>query len=172
MGSIAKPTVFQFTELKVNPKKGLEVKWSHSVENGVEKNHENFGKKSDVIPHPDLTNAIRAIKKLTMDYFCVHEEDADTIRIDGVLVSMHETTDKKSVQVKATRTIDFAGATQGAKINTPKIVINEMLQEVESILNTINNEVEAYVFDGKQAQLEMAFGEDVAEKIEKEVEVD
>lgn len=160
MGSIKKPKVFQFTELKVNNKKGLEVKWAHSVENGPEKNYENFGKKSDVTPHPDLANAIKDIKKLIIDYFEIEGED--TIVIDAIFINQHETTSKRSVKVKATRVHSFAGATQNATLQTPKIVINEMIQDIEEIIDAINVEVEAYVFDGKRAQLEMAFEDEAA----------
>ena len=157
MSSIKKPAVFQFTSIKVSKKKGLAVEWAHSQGGDVEKTNEKLKSESDLIPHPDMVKAINDLKSLTMQYFETEEGTEDTLRIDQVTVTYHDTSDKRSVSVKATRTHEFAGVGSTSILKTPKIVLNDQVEDIAALIDNVNAEACAYVFDRKTAAPEMAF---------------
>ena len=156
-GSIQKPSLFEFTSLKVNKIKGVTVGWSSSQVGDVETTNNKLKSDSDLIPHPDLADAISALKSLIMQYFETEEGIEESLRIDEIMVTYNSTSDKRSVSVKATRTHEFAGVTQTAVLKTPKIVLNEQVADITALIDNVNSEACLYVFDKKSSQPELAF---------------
>jgi len=90
----------------------------------------------------------------------VHSEQMKKINITGVSISgeIDGDKDKRSVVISGTMAQENGSKTA---LNSPNIKLNndqfKFEGEVQDIVNSLTEEVQAYLFEGKKAQLEMNF---------------
>jgi len=106
------------------------------------------------------SKAFKDVKKIIQN---VHQEQMKKINMTGIAVSgqIENDKDKRSVIIKGTQLMDNKSK---CALNSPRIKLNNnqfMFEgDVKDILDKIEEEVLAYLFDGKKAQIELFTVED------------
>lgn len=183
-----KTVLEQFSLQKVKTKgNGLELKFEIEETTSAEVYHDEKTVKSDKVPHGDLTKILDVFKGHMAEifYFGVLKELRDSnvfevtanqaeilntrykdlvskIKITGVSVSGKE--ENRGIIITATLKVEtghvVAINSQRIKFNGTKYGFEE---DLENLITDLEGEVFEYVINGKQAQLEMAFGDDVVD---------
>jgi len=124
---------------------GMDTMLSLSKSKGLDANHQ------------------KAFKEVVVLIENAHNEQMKKIAITGVSINgvIENDKDKRSVVISGTQLMD-----NNAKIalNSPRIKLNtdqfKFEADVQELINELSDEVSAYLFDGKKAQLELFGTED------------
>ncbi len=108
--------------------------------------------------HPDLLDALNALRPIVSDVFGFNDEQAEKIDVRGVSWSGEGAREG----VVVTCTFETVNG-QKVALNTPRIVLSACSygfeEEFVSLLNVVIDEAYEYLFNGKQAQLSLFGGE-------------
>ena len=151
---------FSLKKVKLNPKGGIKAEYEISLELDGEVLIKDRSEICSQEIHPDLRQAINALRPRVAEIFEMSDTTAERIEVRGIAISGEG--DKEAVIV--TSVFETASG-QKPCIKTPRIfTAGEYgeLAELDAIVETIRDEVYAYIFAGKQAQLSF-FGAEAAE---------
>lgn len=118
-----------------------------------------FTEKSNVVPHPDLKNALAKFIPLAVEVFNMPEENEEFFVVNGIVLNSKK--DSEMVMVLLSFTTE-----SGAKvaINTPLISLDTSIWPAQEKLgehcDDVVEECYAYLFTNKAAQLQADFGEE------------
>lgn len=172
----------KFTLNKVKVKgQGLEAHWETEETKGAEVYHDKNNRKSDRVPHEDLSNILRVFRgyMAQVHYYSVINELVDSkvflatpaqikilknkykdleskISITGISISGKD--DNKGIIITATLK---TGTGHVTAINSQRLKYNGthygFEEDLENLITDLESEVFEYIINGKAAQLEMAF---------------
>ena len=109
--------------------------------------------------HPDLKDAIKALSPIVADVFEFQDEAKERIEVRGIAIS--GIGDKEGIVI--TSVFETSNG-QKTCINTPRLLTaTDDGQTLDAAVEKIRDEVYAYLYEGKQAQLSLFGPEDSAE---------
>ena len=182
MGKV--PDGFTVTNVKLMKKGGLEVNFTHEEKEKSVIHEEVTGRKSPRNPHPDMLKALKALKVFLAEVYSITtinvlreakelskaEKTAfETLkkRIDSMVnTAMNKITvtgysaSSGGVVVSGTMTVE---GNKKIPLNTTFIKLDQNLwgfeDKLQGCIYKIENEAELFLFEGKAADLEIAFPE-------------
>lgn len=178
---------FKLKKVKLLKGDGLEAHWISAETEGAETfNSENL-KKSTKDIHPDLTTKIRSLDEIVMairgynDFKLVLESSmfgangAQKAAIEKTLHSIKERVDVSGISIngddekkKVSITFKFEeDSKQVVGSSTHAIYLSQEKygyeEDLQNIVEEIEDEVYAYLFEGKRSQQQIQFGETISE---------
>lgn len=145
---------FTLRKVKLQPKGGIKTDYEIAIaldgEVVVTERSEITGREV----HPDFKNAVKALAPVVADVFEFSDETAERIEVRGIAISGEG--DKEGVVI--TSVFETSNG-QKTCINTPRLfTAGDENQALDAAVENIRDEVYAYLFEGKQAQLSL-FGD-------------
>lgn len=148
---------FNLTKVKLDPKGGLLAEYEITTIAGDEPTTINRKETCSREVHPDLSGLFKGLRRYICEAFGINPEIAENIEVRGLSWSGSEANEG----VIITSVFECVNGSKTC-INTPRIKLAQdsfgFEEDLKAICEGVKNEVYAYLFDGKQAQLSL-FGE-------------
>lgn len=157
---------FNLTKVKLDPKGGLLAEYEITTIAGDEPTTINRKETCTREVHPDLSGLFKSLREVVRAVFGMTEstETAERVEVRGLSWSGSEANEG----VIITSVFECVNGSKTC-INTPRIKLAQdsfgFEEDLKAICEDVKNEVYAYLFDGKQAQLSL-FGDSPDEEPE------
>ena len=146
---------FTLKKLKTLKAGGLDLKWHVVEQSNNEINNFKHAGESTVEPHPDLRNVLKLLQPMLCDVFFVPKAHRNEVIVTGISVIGEE--DRKGAVIMGT--LEATNGLNKMSINTYLIRFETTNygwdEEFEGYVNTLEDEVFMYLFEGKKAQSEL-----------------
>jgi len=141
---------FKLTKLKQQKNGGLTVEWQQQLSTGDAVTTNKIKQTSNDIPHPDLTNVIKDL------HVYANEILQTDVVLDVTRVAVSGEDENRGVLITC---IMDSKAGLPISLNTHRVKIADEIYgweaELDEKIDKLNTEAFEYIYNGKQAQLEM-----------------